>query len=34
MSAVPEHGSARGLGFDLAVCAEMVFLGLPFEERV
>jgi len=34
MSTVPEHGSARGLEFDLAVCAEMVFLDLTFEERV
>ena len=34
MSAAPSHRSVRGPTFDLAVCAEMVFVDLPFEERV
>jgi hydroxypyruvate isomerase len=34
MSPTRERESARGPEFDLAVCAEMVFVDLPFEERV
>jgi hydroxypyruvate isomerase len=34
MSAARGHESAQGSEFDLAVCAEMVFVDLPFEERV
>src|SRR5918999_5242934 len=34
MSPTRERDAARGREFDLAVSAEMVFLDLPFEERV
>lgn len=34
MSAAEEHGHPRDAAFPLAVCAEMVFVDLPFEERV
>src|ERR687898_1141455 len=34
MSPTREREAARGPEFDLVVCAEMVFVDLPFEERV
>ena len=34
MSGAGEHGHSQDSAFPLAVCAEMVFVDLPFEERV